>query len=65
MKVTEEMIILVLHQRIKTLEKAMNFMHDSRFLPYLKEHLDEVSNIVKSALKMVDEYEKEQAEGKE
>lgn len=64
MKVTEEMIILVLHQRIKDLDEAMLFMHDSRNLPYLKEHLDEVSNIAESALKMIDEFEKEQAEGK-
>ncbi len=64
MKVTEEMVVLVLHQRIKNLERAMNFLHDSRFLPYLKEHLEEISGLADSALKMIAEFEK-QAEGKE
>ena len=64
MKVTEEMVIAILHKRIKQLDKAMVFMHDSNFLPYLKEHLEEVSRIVNSSLEMLDEYKK-QAEGKE
>lgn len=63
MKVTEEMVIEILHKRIKQLEKAMNFMHDSNFLPYLKERLEDVARIANTSLEMVDEFKK-QEEGK-